>query len=420
MSAQSSRFVTLLAVASAACGLRTELDRWYGPTPEGRGGGGQEPIGEAGAPPCAPEVTHAAQIRLPDGAAEVLGVEAVQPRGAPEHVCFASEVTNGKGEPSVALGCFEPWGPWPGSLGMAGLFAGNTGGLSASSGNRAGYSLLAGDVDPGSPPGLRVAWDLPGATPSSLTWTDLGPMGASRAVFLTPTGAGALVGGLASAEGGGEMLRVARISPAAVDVSEAVACAQGQVSADAVAQGDRVVVATVSDRATTGCDGGEIDVPRRLRVLALDEDGQAEPLYEAVHPAGIADVAITGAGEDGVWVAWLAASSIRAAHVDLHGLDAPPVPVAWAEAGPIAIAPLADELLVAHVDRSAEPASVVVRAVGTDGGVRTYGSFDTETSPWVSDLEIVVAPSGLSVLVGYVGTIGSSVRAFARRLDCTE
>jgi hypothetical protein len=409
-------------IASSACGARTELEPWHRRAPSDGGSGGSGGGAEGGAggeASCDDRVTNPAHVRLHKGGSVVLDVDLVSPRQVPELACIVSEVDEPTVGPAIASACFEAWSTWPGSLGMAELMPGNTGGLAAAQGVDLAMSLLAGDLDTQSPPGPRVAFDV-SLYATSIPWTPLDPFSRHRAAFLTRTSEGKLVGGLAGVAQGAEQLRIALMAPNEIETVGPIACALGAVSADVVALGERVVVATSSGGPISRC-GEEGFLPaHRLQVIGLNGGGGIELLFEAVHQVPLGNVRIARADEEQVWVAWHAAGAISVALVGPAGPTIATRLVTERSVGPVAIAMRGEEAVVGSLEPKGPgmPPDVVVHAVDFSGDVRELGRFGTADAPWIADLDLLVAPDGTSVLAAYVGMVGTSARAFARRLDC--
>ncbi len=410
----------LLLGGGIACGARTGLE-----VPrDAEGGGGEGGTGGTGGT-GGEEVrlceellpTQSAHVRLPVSNADVATLEMVRPVAAPSVACIAMDIGNEDGSWDLGHGCFDAWGPWPGSLGMALLQEGQQGGVAAAEGMNAGFTALLGNVDAGP---ARAVFDVSMFSAGSLSnvWLEAGP---NRAVFLARSDDGPYFGGIARQLGTTERLAVQRIgADGHVSLGE-IACAGGPIAAEGVDMPNELVVATTSARAFDGCnDVGVIGLPTRLQVLGLGRGGGTDLRFESLHDYPITDTRIVRGDGDDVWVGWDSGGSISVVHVGPEGALAPATQVTAGSHGTMAIARRSGELLVAYVPATKDNTAPDVRVlrVGSDSEPVLLGEFDTEGSTWLRDLELLVDPVSGSVIVAYVGLMGPNERAFARRLEC--
>jgi hypothetical protein len=410
-----SRFVWLLLGGGIACGARTGLE-----VPDrGEGGGGSD-LGGGGAggeeqTPCEITATQSAHLRLPFGGSIARSLGIVKATSAPQTACVATDIVNEDGTWSVAHGCFDAWGPWPGSLGMAILEDGLDGGLAVAEGRIYGFALLQGAHGEA---GARAALDvMPNA--SSMSWAEVSG-GGNRAVFLTPGPGGTHFAGLSTLAGNSERLDVLRISAEAPVPLGEIACAQGPISASGVAVAQDLVVGMSSGREFDRCsDKGEPEAPTRLQVLSISPNGGTDLRFESVHDNPVTDVRVVSDGEDGVWAAWDAGGSVSLVPVGPGGPRAAAQVVTQGSRGSIALAKRGDSLLVAFVPamKNKNPEVHVLEVVPGEAP-RLFGKLDTVGSTWLRDLELLVDPVSGSVIVGYIGLMGPNERAFAKRFDC--
>lgn len=410
----------LVLGGTVACGARTGL-----PVPDddgseggetssskgGAGAGGAEPIICDDLVPSTP-----AHVRLPNGAATVLSVEMVRPPSAPGLACIVSDVANDDGTWDVAHGCFEAWASWPGSLGMAFLSDGTEGGVAATEGRKAGYAILLGSGSGATP---RATFDVP-PTQSEVGWMSL-PMQATghRATFVARAPDGAFFGGLARRQADVERLEVIQIDPQSPLFMGEIACASGPIAAAAVATTDDIVIVSSTGEALTDCPTALAPgPPSGLQVLALGRAGGAEVWYDAWYTSPVLDVAaITHEGS--VWVARDSGGAASVIALGPGGAAAAPITIGKQTRGAVALAPRGHSVAAAFVqDGPGGAASIGVVEIDAEGDVHELGQLDTTDAPWVRDLEIIVEPGTGSLIVSYVGLIGTNERAFAWRLGC--
>lgn len=404
-----------------ACGARTGL-----PVPDedqARGGGGAAAAGGGGAGGGVDPVTCEdlvpslpAHVRLPNGAATVISVEMVRPPGAQGLACIVSDVANDDGTWDVAHGCFEAWGAWPGSLGMAFLTDGADGGVAATEGRQGGYAILVGSHAGAMP---RVSLDVP-PTQSEVTWKSLSMQALGhRATLLARAPDGAFFGGLARPNGEAERLEVFQIDPPSPVSLGEIACATGPLSAAAVAIKDKVVIATSTGEEGEGCaTTATPGPPNGLRVIALDRAGGREMLYEAWYADPVVDVAAVEV-EDDIWLARDGGGAASMIRLGADGLVAQPVTIGKQTRGAVALARRGDSVAAAFVARDSGGETFIgVVELDPDGAVKELGRLATQDAPWLRDLELVADPSSGSLIVAYVGRIGANERAFAWRLGC--
>lgn len=408
----------LILGGGLACGARTGLEVPYdraqgGGAPDGGGGSGGADVVRCDELTATP----AAHVRLPNNSATVLSVEIVRPPSAPGLVCVVSDVVNDDGSWTVAHGCFEAWGIWPGSLGTAFLAQGSDGGVAATEGRAFGYAILLGNLHT---PDLLAALDV-APNESAVPWTSVAMQAPGfRPAFMSRAPDGAFFGGLSHVEQDAERLDVVQVEgPGVLHLGE-IACAHGALSADAISRNDDIVVVTSTGHAIGACPVDDsLAPPNRLHVVSLGRGGGTELLFETEHAAPVVDARAVAGDADRIWVGWESGGAVMLASIGPKGAEAPPITVAEGSAGAIALARRDHTPVMAYAELrpDGEPIIRVVEVHGA-GDIRLLGELDTDGATWLRDLEMVVDPSTGSIVVAYVGRIGTSERAFARRLSC--
>lgn len=420
-------------VTSLACGARTalrEADPGTGGDAAGAGGsggsgGGSVPAGGGGeggsvTPDCETVVlSDYALSALQFDGTSLHGVKMARYGGSTTMVCAAGPIQEQAPTTPYGTLCFEAFGAWPEELGSPMPLIGSTpGSMDIAPGDPGGIAVLTGQLgEPFGPPARFARAIAPGEAPS---WVDVEGGTSSKAAFLARAkGGGSHIAGLVL-HGSANALGLVRLEDDATGSVPSVACAQGQIPADAVYDGSTVIVASGTGADFGACfddDGRPPGPPDRLQVTKWSFAGEGQIRFDKSLGAVVDDVGIADAGSD-VWVAIHSGTTIQVVRVGKDaGADPPFLLVTEASLGPMSIAMRGEELLVAYLD-AIDPdlsADVQVVAITPSGEQRSFAGFDTAEAPWVSDISLVVAEDQKSVVVGYHTGPGQLA---ARRLDC--